>query len=1043
MSTEPETPGGDAAAREARRARRMKALEALAAELPGYLSEGFPRFVVEVSLGALDSLRHYIEDPTEPDISWGNPWVEIRLSVPDFDWDRRGPYLFGRPPQGDYPRHAALYELTGRRHVRKRGETYQVKLLPAEEERLRALLEEERDAELDKLLQPVTFGAFELDADLPEDFEADLPGDYIRHFVRHAALVGAKRELPEDARRALAEGLFDFQIRTEDGTAVSGSVVLQFHPLVADEDAHEAYFPVVVGVVYHPLETTLAEWETPTFPDPTTWSDADRRTFWDTLLCEVFYHVTARAWRVGGEVSGGEFDVAARIAATLKTTEAGTTGTLKTLGTIPTPAETPPAARPGYAHVGHAGLGTVGPVAPERRGTFPLAFGLTVADEKVLEMVRHVHKVRLPAKKWSTLPSWSELCDRERDRLLTEEGERAFEDLRKTTGNANARGALLKRRSRGNGEEVVSLTADAERDLKIREGLGKGYRYVDPKSFGREYFMRLFQTGSGFVEVGLSWFGLAGPWVEEWRTELERQTKAAERNAQLDLFKELDDKRQAEVERLVARLHMLKDSRRLMEAVVAQVYKQRSTEVRFPAVAFRELLKLHKNPNWKTRVEGGLEGLRACEFRVESFGTGTKVRAYGAFLAEWRYHGAGPGGHGEGEYFLVVRPTFLGCLDAFESDRRKLSSGNEVLRLDFGKKLTEDAKAARGWGYDRKARERRTPESRFVHFDAGRVFYHAAADLSPHREHLANFLETELTRRSAAVSRLLGDYKRRKEKQVSPRARDAKEPRSYVIADCPLLEAETHYYAALGNFRRNPEAGRTLYGTRRRESATGGRHAEGLLAVMGYDLRPGGAVQERRRVVQAALEDLKAVVVDYLGGVVAARHAGRWLTLAEAATLNEEDLGKRVRWFLFVPETWAADRRRKWEEATGWTATEDTQEAHLALHEHVPTSGDMESGGLAGASLRLRLQAARNTRGLNTRQVAALFGVSHVTVQNWERGTEPDPDTGKVRGKPLPEELVPLLVRWVETGEAPRPEELAARTTRRSGVRASPDGDRR
>ncbi len=89
--------------------------------------------------------------------------------------------------------------------------------------------------------------------------------------------------------------------------------------------------------------------------------------------------------------------------------------------------------------------------------------------------------------------------------------------------------------------------------------------------------------------------------------------------------------------------------------------------------------------------------------------------------------------------------------------------------------------------------------------------------------------------------------------------------------------------------------------------------------------------------------------------------------------------------------------------------------------------------GLTALPLHARLRATRRARGLSLAAVGALFGVSHVTVSRWETGPEPD-HTGTVRGKPIPAELEPLLRRWIETGAAPTPEDLAARTTARSGV---------
>ena len=73
-------------------------------------------------------------------------------------------------------------------------------------------------------------------------------------------------------------------------------------------------------------------------------------------------------------------------------------------------------------------------------------------------------------------------------------------------------------------------------------------------------------------------------------------------------------------------------------------------------------------------------------------------------------------------------------------------------------------------------------------------------------------------------------------------------------------------------------------------------------------------------------------------------------------------------------------------------------------------------------------------RKLSLQAVGDLFGVSKMAVSQWVRGVEPD-EEGKVRGKLIPKELAPLLSRWIETGEEPSKDELAARKTRRKGVK--------
>jgi len=933
-----------AVARRARKAKRalLEGLDVYMKEEPSWRA----LTLLEVARGALASLRHYIENEKDPDITWREPFVELHFPV---EWDfgeRCGPTYGARSITAEDLKsdrrtvekltevflqtrdYTFLHGLTRKAVYFKSGNSYEGRLAAEELEEVEKLPEAEQDAAFVERFRPYTVSA---------------PGN---------------------------EWGLTFSGDVE-GEPVAGAAVLEVYPLVVDEGERRAYFPVVAGLAFEE-------------GSPEAWSPKDRREFWEPLLRKL--ESLHEEW-------SGKRDEAE-----------------------------PPAL----------------PTPEVRPRTFPLAFGRALGDEDALAFVRNVHKVRLP-KRWSSFPAWTELEKAERDRILEEEGETAFEDLRETTGDPDSRGKLLKRRYRKGGtEEVVSLTAEAERRLKIREGLKGGFRYLD--KYGKEYLVRLFQVGGGYLEVGLSWYGLAGPWVEGWRKDLEAQTEAiAAGSRQGLLFEDLDEDRRRRVDVLVRRLQALKDGRELMELVLGQVGRQARNPVRVPAEAFRVLLNLERDRNWKARVEGGLEALRACEFRLDSFEM-TKVRGYGSFLAEWYYVGAGPGDHASGDYFLSVTPGFLGCLHVFESGKRKLSSGREVTAYDFGRKPSREDRKALGWTPGTKT------EASFSGFDAGRVFYNAAEGLTPAQRNLVGFLERELTERRDGVSRTLGDHAARKAARSRPKAPDAHEPRLYSRADCPLLPEGRNYHGALGHFRKNPEAGRTLYGTRTRASATGGGHTEGLLSVLGHELKPGAAHAERARVVREALEDFKAVVEDYLEGVVAARGPdGAWLTLERASSFSEPDLGKRTRWFFFLPETWREDRKRKWEAhmekraaehgTPAWKATEDPVEAERAREALKAEARGETVVDESSRPLRHRLRAARLERGLSLAETGKLFGVSHAALSKWETGTEPDEEDGRVRGKPIPAELVPLVLRWVETGEAPAEENLAARKTRRSGVR--------
>lgn len=652
---------------------------------------------------------------------------------------------------------------------------------------------------------------------------------------------------------------------------------------------------------------------------------------------------------------------------------------------------------------------------PVEKRVFPLAFGQTLVDKSTALFVSHAHKIKLPAKKWSTLPSWWDLTASETKRLLEEHGADAFKDYRSQEG----RGPLLKKRTNARGEEVISLTAEAERTLKITKGLSGGFRHVDSKN-GQEYFVRLFEAGSGYVEVGLSWLGLAGPWVEEWRRELRTQTaEATSSPKQLGLFSELTEEQQARINRLLSRVQLLEDGQKLMGAIIGQVGRQGRNPVEVPAIALRVLLKLETDPHWKARVEGALEALRRCEFKIESVGRRGQSYGYGSFLGPWFYSGAGDGAHGDGVYRLEVETPFLGCLRVFESQRRKLRDGREVTHYEFNRKLSKDQKKELGW---QPRRESPAPEA-FVHFDAGRPFYNAAAGLTSEQGNLMAFLEREITVQKSAVSRTLGNYATRSKLQAK-KGPDANRPRLYTKEECPLLREGTNYHAAIGNFTRNPEAAWRLGGTPRREGADGGAHTGGLIHELGYHYPTGSAKAKRAEVVRKTLEDLKAVVEEYLAGVVAIRmKGGDWLSLEAASKLSESSLVDQASFFLFLPEGWRSeektrfaavheDRARRGEGLAAWTVTESTEEAARARLS------------LAGSDdLHRRLRIARKERNLSQVAVGGLFGVSQKTIALWEQGPEPDSE-GAVHGKPVSKDLRPLVERWVSTGAAPTKDEL-------------------
>jgi len=223
---------------------------------------------------------------------------------------------------------------------------------------------------------------------------------------------------------------------------------------------------------------------------------------------------------------------------------------------------------------------------------------------------------------------------------------------------------------------------------------------------------------------------------------------------------------------------------------------------------------------------------------------------------------------------------------------------------------------------------------------------------------------------------------------------------------------------------------------------TGGGHAGGLLSHLGLPYPPGSSGAVRRASLRTALEDLRFVVEEVLGGLVAARWDGKWLTLADARKLPESDLARKVKFYPFLPvnlagkvaqiiEAHHAARVEKGEGTIRWKVNSTSQAPVLVpevMTDGAGASGEPEVMGLERAPLWIRLRVARAERKLSQAKVAALFGVTQQALARWE--AEEDADR-----KPIPAELAHLVQRWVETGTPPTEEELASRRTRRTGGR--------
>lgn len=595
------------------------------------------------------------------------------------------------------------------------------------------------------------------------------------------------------------------------------------------------------------------------------------------------------------------------------------------------------------------------------------------------------------------VPRWEDLCREEVERILADHGEAAFRSER------NIRGALLEKKTdKKTREPVAVLTREAEEGLLAAKGSRAFIRTKDDRDGKRrEYLTKQFRSGGGFAELGLSWYGQAAPFAaDEVGRELERERN---RNAVGELFKE---KREAN-ERMLRQVGAIRDAHELAVILLYRFGDVGQNPVRLTVDELKVGLACEKDPNGLDRVLGAIRALQELRFVFNASAVGGGIEASGPFLNDFAHHRKGPGGHGEGFVLARISEGFVGVLHVFNTADARIRDARAVLRYDWRKKLEDENREELSSGFLRG-------------FQSLAPYFDKTAGFTDSQKRLRAWIEDQITLRKDQATR------GRESEQSKKTAPDAYEPRVYRTDFCPLLPEGKLFHGALGHFQRTrhgePEKGRTLGGTKRHPSRSGksGGRSGGLLEIMGYTLPPGAASRARRKVYEDALQDIRCVVVEELKGVAAGRTPdGRWLTLADAVEkLSERELREGVSWCLFLPDDWQNQRRDLYEQRQA----SRFERGETPYRVTVSTGAPPES---AASALWKRLAPTRNDRKLSQSEVGRLFGVSQQIVACWEAGPEPGED-GKVRGKPVPAYLESLLRRWIETGETPSPDELAA-----------------
>jgi hypothetical protein len=1071
--------GSPGAAAEGPRARHLRSM---IRTLEHHRTEWFLPVLLGLVRDGLWSLRAYLENPDEADITWEHPAVELQWPVP-WDWSRweRDEEVWAGPEPEDFIRQAeaggeqqladtlidfaVLDVLQGLASWTRLANGEEVlyglileggeiqTLLPqplASELRIPELEAAERHEVLSNLYRPFTFdreGLNRLDPrftvglgrnlflnTISATMEANLGRDGAAPNGRaeEESRPGGRpvRPLEPEFRQAIRESAsavlelledpLRFTFHPDEGTPIEFSIRLAVHPFVVNLDERKVYFPALTALVRpedgRPVDLSIV-------------GDKDKTRLWKTVsealdqlqgrsLAEVLEDLHEREKR-GQAPARGEANEAT----------GGTQEASRATGSAPAVLPSRPKA-----------------IAPQRY----LLDGSSRLDRATATFVERIGKVPFP-KKWASVKRWQDLVRDECDRLQELHGEAAFKPT-------DQRGPLLIRRfvftgpkgadraATRPGQHVVDLTAESEAGL-LESLSGRPYRrpIKDDDGVTREYLIsRSRVPGGGYIEARVSWYNMAWPLVDSARED-HRKALATEK-ARYDgtLFELLDPEDQARLDAQLQHVRAIRDGRDLMEYILAVLGRDGRNPVKVPAYELKTLLKCENDPNGMQRVRGCLRALQEIRYAMKVVGGGTPFRSWGPFLGSVNYDPLGRGGgHGDGVFHVQVEEAFIGCLKVFEAGPR-IKNARKVMTYDWSKDLDEqDRQQLKGRGYVRA-------------FTSLGVFYDHAKGFTDHQRNLRQWIERELTLNRD------GTRKDRRELRFRNNSPGAVEPRIYESSFCPLLPANRRYHGALSHFDHNPENGRTLYGSGSLGTSTSGPKTEGLMAAMGYEVPSGRSGRKREAALRKVLEDLKAVIEEAMGGVVAAFHRGKWYSLEEAIRqLPEPAIGKEARWFLFPAEDWRERLARDFEDhhagrfargETPWLPKVTTdREVHRqsleSLHgihyqEGGPTSdGEPDAADVAPGPVPLhqQLQAVRKARGLTQSDVGQLFGVSKMAISKWEAGPLPD-DQGRVRGLPIPAELVPLIWRWLEAGEPPRPEELASRKTRRTGISQRGDG---
>lgn len=217
-------------------------------------------------IGALKSLRHYIESEDAPDANWENPFAELQFPA-RWDWKASQIIFIDAFDQKhaeereeefidsvfDYHIAQVFWAITNGAMLYKEGQD----LFPILEQEvwdvIRSLPEDDGKEKLTELYQPFAIGCIPVPIDERSDND--------RSGSDHDGL----REILEDIPK------LQFACSVGDNI-ISGTMMFVFQPLVVNADEHRAYYPILTGLVFDDPDAALLM------------SQLEQGEFWGRLL---------------------------------------------------------------------------------------------------------------------------------------------------------------------------------------------------------------------------------------------------------------------------------------------------------------------------------------------------------------------------------------------------------------------------------------------------------------------------------------------------------------------------------------------------------------------------------------------------------------------------------------------------------------------------------------------------------------------------------------------------------------------------------------